>query len=91
MEAKLKKQADRGQKAERLLNNEFLQEAFVSIEAEIREGFENSGGDEEILRNAYYLDRALKSLKQKIETIVRKGKDARTIMEKNRNAGNGNG
>lgn len=76
-EGKLRKQADRGQQAERLLKNKILNECFDKIERTIYEAWSSRGSNSETRENAYMLHRALDSLKCEIEHISRTGKGAR--------------
>ena len=65
----------RGQKAQTLLNDPLLVEAFEDVHADIITGLEKSEfADVEIREDAYRMLRALESLKGKLERYVRKAK-----------------
>lgn len=78
-----RKQVDRGVKAEALLKNELLQEAFDKIEGAILEGWKNSQAHEdEQRRNAYLMQRLLQNFKAHFNYIVRTGKHAESQLLK---------
>jgi len=77
-EGKLQKQAERGERARRLIGDDLFLEAFEKIGAEIRAGWENSGaGDHEGRHNAYLMIRLLKNVRGHFEQIALTGKQAR--------------
>lgn len=77
-EAKLQRQADRGERAKRLLGNDLLIEALDAIEAEIDQSWKSSlADDEEIRRNAYLMYRLLQNFRQQFKQAVVTGKAAR--------------
>ena len=77
MTAKLKTQADRGNRAKRLLENELFSEALEKIENDIVEAWKRSGGrDEDQRRNAYLMLRLFQNFKQHFITIINTGQHA---------------
>ena len=76
-------QADRGDRAKRLLENELLKEAFDEIERVIEEGWKDSAGHEhEQRQNAYLMHRLLQNFKGHFEQLVRTGDHARKELLK---------
>ena len=78
-DSRLQEQANRGDRAKRLLEDDLIQEAFQKIEAEIERGWKNSKhpGERE---NAYYLWRALESFRKKLENVVQHGETAKKTL-----------
>ena len=76
-EGVLRESMRKGQKAELLLKNEILIEAFEKLEQEYLNIIKNSDiADVEIRENAYKLIRSLQLLQRHIETVVSTGKIA---------------
>ena len=74
-EGKLRKEQDRGVQAQRLLDNEILKDAFEKIESEIDRAWKNSEGrDSEVREHAYYMHRAVQSLRDSLKQVVTTGK-----------------
>lgn len=82
-QTKLREQIDRGAGAQKLLDSPILKDAFDSIEKEISEGWQNSQADEKEQReNAYFMHRAVKSLRDKLKGYVSQGGYAQKQLEK---------
>ena len=76
-EHELKRQADRGDRAKRLLENELINEAFDKIESEIMDAWRNSPADAEQERyNAYLMYRLLMNFKGQFKQAVAHGEAA---------------
>lgn len=76
-EYKLRKQQDRGARAEAVLNNELVVEAFAAIEAELMKAWQHSAADEKEQRdNAYMMFRLLQNFKAQFSQAVHTGKAA---------------
>ncbi|QDP65663.1 MAG: hypothetical protein GOVbin707_14 [Prokaryotic dsDNA virus sp.] len=76
-EGKLREDRANGQKAELLLKNEILINAFVELEKQYLEIIKNSEiADVEVRENAYKLMRSLQLLQRHLETVVSTGKIA---------------
>lgn len=82
-ESKARTQMDRGQRAERVLNDPLVKEAFDKIRDEIVEAWENSDADDDRGRhNAYLLQRLLRNFESQFKQIVRTGEAAkRELLE----------
>jgi len=76
-----RKKAERGQKAERLLANPLLKEAFDNVEKKIEEGFKNLDGTPESRERAYLMFRLLCQLKREFEIVIRDGKSAVKLLD----------
>lgn len=82
-EGKLRRAADRGTRAEALLKNELLQEAWAAIETALVAAWRESGPDDVVRREQAHM--ALKLLdKQKLhfEKIVRDGAHSQKELER---------
>lgn len=76
-EGKLRDTLVTGQKAEQLLKNEILIDAFEKLEIEYLSIIKNSEiADVEVRENAYRLMRSLQLLQRHLETVVSTGKIA---------------
>lgn len=76
-EGKLRQQAERGERAKRLLENELLQEAFASVEKAIDDGWKGTSAHEKEQReNAYMMHRLLGNFREHIAQVVRTGDGA---------------
>lgn len=76
-EAKLRKQQDRGERAQRVLENELVQEAFDEIEKTIMQAWKDSPADAEKERyNAYLMYRLFNNFRSHFDHIVRTGEAA---------------
>lgn len=76
-EVKLRQQADRGERAKRVLENELVKEAFESMEKTIMDAWRLSAADEDGARNnAYLMYRLLQNLKQQFAHMVATGEAA---------------
>lgn len=76
-ESKLRVKMDRGQRAESLLDNELLQEAFSKIEEEIDRVWKNSKPEhDDVRRDAYFTYVAYERLKGYLNKIVTDGSAA---------------
>jgi hypothetical protein len=74
---KQRKDADRGVRAQALLDNELLKEAFEKIESFTLDAFKNSKADEAQLRDdAWRSYKLLQNLKGELSRLVITGKDA---------------
>lgn len=82
-EMKLHKQRARGQEALRLWENSMIQEFFTEIENDIRDGWRNTKGEEQDLREQIYLTmRVFENFKQKFKTYIATGKlAAKELLE----------
>lgn len=82
-ESKARTQMDRGERANRILAEPLVKEAFDKIRAEIIEAWENSAADDERGRhNAYLLQRLLRNFESHFKQIVRTGEAAkRELLE----------
>lgn len=82
-ESKARTQMDRGERAERILAEPLVKEAFEKIEAEIIEAWKNSAADDERGReNAFLLQRLLRNFREHFEQWVRTGEAAkRELLE----------
>ncbi len=70
----------RAQKAERLLENPLLQEAFDNVEERIDELWKKPDGTPEDREQAYLLHRLWLQLKKEFEVVIRDGKDAARLL-----------
>lgn len=76
-EGLLRQQKERGARAQALLKNELLTEAFTAIELTLVTAWENTGADESQRReDAWRSLKLLKKLKASIESHVTTGKHA---------------
>lgn len=76
-ESKLRKDANRGARAQSLLENELLQEAFEKLEVFTIDSIKNSNADETQRReDAWRSYKLLQNLKGELARIVITGKDA---------------
>lgn len=81
--AKLRAQIDKGSAAQGILDSSIMQEAFSLIEEEIQQGWQETRADEREQReNAYYLHRALNTLRAKLEGFVNNGAYAQKELER---------
>lgn len=72
-----RRQADRGERAKRVLENELVIEAFEKMEKDIIEGWKKTAPDDDRGRhNAYLLDRLLRNFKAQFEQYLITGKAA---------------
>lgn len=76
-EALKRRQADRGERAKRILENDLVIEAFKKMEEDIIQGWKNTApNDDKGRHNAYLLDRLLKNFKLQFEQYLITGKAA---------------
>jgi hypothetical protein len=76
-ENRLIEQRGRGQRADAILNDPMVQEAFVEIERILHNTWQNSDvADHEGRHNAYLSAKLLKRFKQYFENHIKKGKAA---------------
>jgi len=76
-ELKLRRQQDRGQRAQLLIENELFKEAIENIEQTILDAWKGSASTEEKQRhNAYLMYRLLQNFKQQFTTAISTGKVA---------------
>lgn len=79
--SKLQHQAARGERAQRLLEDPLVVEAFEAIEQKILEGWRESRAEEREQReNAYVMHRLLQSFREHFAAHVRTGELARTEL-----------
>jgi hypothetical protein len=79
---KLRNQAERGRRAEAIVNDPIFIEALDAIEKVIEEGWKNSSsGDREARDNAYLLHRLLAQLRSKFKSIMVSGTNARSLLQ----------
>lgn len=70
-ELKLRKQAERGARAEALLNNDLLQEAFDKIESALMDEWRNTGAEDGQRReDAWRSHKLLQNLKGYLKKVV---------------------
>ena len=73
---------ERGTKAEALLRNEILREAFEDLEKEFVSAWKNSGvGDAENRERLYMLCQNLSALEGYIKSVIEDGKLARAALD----------
>ncbi len=81
-EGKLREDITRGAKAEQLLKNELLDEAFGRLEINYLDIIKNSDLTQvELRENAYKLIRSLSTLRGHLESVVETGKLASKTLE----------
>lgn len=81
-EGKAREKMERGTKAEALLRNEILREAFEYLEKEFVSAWKNSGvGDAENRERLYMLCQNLSALEGYIKSVIEDGKLARAALD----------
>lgn len=83
-ERKQRTKMTKGQKAEALMSNPLLSEAFDSVEKKIEEGWKgtpDAPSTPETRERAYLMHRLLQQLKREFEVIIREGKSAAKLLE----------
>jgi hypothetical protein len=79
---KMYTQVERARRAEELINDPLLVEAFDNVKKTIETGWQDSsGGDREAREHAYYLLRAVKAVEGKLKAIIINGANARALLE----------
>jgi hypothetical protein len=79
---KLRAQAERGRRAETLLNDPLMVEAFDTLEKKIEEAWRNSSSEDRQARdNAYLLIRLLTTLKSNLKAIMVSGNNAKVLLQ----------
>ncbi len=81
-EHKLRLQAERGAKAEALIDNELFAEAFDKLDAEYIKKWRATGGDENTARERIWMGiQTLAIVRDHIKSIARNGKIAQINLE----------
>lgn len=81
-EGKAREKMERGTRAEALLRNEILREAFEYLEKEFVSAWKNSGvGDAENRERLYMLCQNLSALEGYIKSVIEDGKLARAALD----------
>lgn len=76
-EGKLREQAARGDRARRILEDDLVKEVLEKVEKRIFEGFRESTGDEQVVRErAYLMLRLLENFKAEFRTMLLTGSQA---------------
>lgn len=77
LQARKRRQADRGVEAEKLLNNPLLNETLDAMESTITESWKKSHSEEhEVRHNNYLMIRLLGNLRHSLRTTMQTGKAA---------------
>jgi len=71
----------RGQRAEKLLANPLLTEAFDKVEKKLDEGWKKLDGTPETRERAYLMHRLLVQLRKEFEIVIRDGKSAAKLLD----------
>jgi len=73
-DSKLRTQAERGDRARAILENDLVLEAFESVQKQIETAWQTSAGpDKEQRENAYLMHRLLQNFRSHFETVVQTG------------------
>lgn len=81
-ETELKNLVQRAQRADQLLNDQFIQEIIVSVRGDLLNKFESTALDSEQERAAAWnQSQVFKLFMSKFTKAIKEGKDARTMLE----------
>jgi len=86
-ETDLKNDVQRATRADQLLNDPMIQEFIIAMRGKLLNEFESTGLDDDKERaNAWQKSQILNSFVEEFTKAIRKGKDARTLLERARDA-----
>ena len=80
---RLREQAMEGQAARDILEDPIMRKAFEKVDERVIEMFRESGGDPDILRDAYFMHVAKGELKANLRQIIGTGKAAENELNNN--------
>lgn len=80
---KLREQAMEGQAAQDMLEDPVMRKAFDKVDERVIEMFRESGGDPDILRDAYFMHVAKGELKATLRSIIGNGRAAEEQLNNN--------